>query len=378
MIRTKFGCVVLSIIITTITFCTPVSFAETGRASTQINAENVEATPGSEVAVRITISGNPGIIGAKLEVSYNKLLTLKSATSGDAWSKLTMTSPPLFTNTGCSFVWDTSDIALNDIKDGAILILNFIVSPRAVSGDLLEVSLSSRENDFCDRNVETVDVKINSGGISVRAVRGDFTDESSSQGNDSSYDSGGEAIDEHSSGDSVAETGRLPEIRFKKNSLTYNGKVQNPELIITGIDSNNDYSVVWSKGSKNVGTYSATVLFVGENDGEVRKLSYVIKPKGTSIKTLSKAKKSFTVRWSKQSEKMGKSRITGYQIQYSTTSNFSSGNMAVKVKGYTKTSKKFAKLKASKKYYVRVRTYMTVKNRSYYSKWSKTKSVITN
>ena len=47
------------------------------------------------------------------------------------------------------------------------------------------------------------------------------------------------------------------------------------------------------------------------------------------------------------------------------------------VKGYKKTSKKVTKLKAKKKYYVRIRTYKTVSGTKYYSEWSKTKTVRT-
>ena len=86
----------------------------------------------------------------------------------------------------------------------------------------------------------------------------------------------------------------------------------------------------------------------------------------TSVKAQSKA---FTVKWKK------KSGITGYQIQYSTNSKFKKGNKSIKIKNAKTVSKKITKLKASKKYYVRVRTYKLVKKKSYYSSWSKKKSV---
>ena len=82
----------------------------------------------------------------------------------------------------------------------------------------------------------------------------------------------------------------------------------------------------------------------------------------TSVKAQSKA---FTVKWKK------KSGITGYQIQYSTNSKFKKGNKSIKIKNAKTVSKKITKLKASKKYYVRIRTYQGKK----YSKWSKVKSI---
>jgi len=82
----------------------------------------------------------------------------------------------------------------------------------------------------------------------------------------------------------------------------------------------------------------------------------------TSVKAQSKA---FTVKWKK------KSGITGYQIQYSTNSKFKKGNKSIKIKNAKTISKKITKLKAAKKYYVRIRTYKGKK----YSKWSKVKSI---
>ena len=84
----------------------------------------------------------------------------------------------------------------------------------------------------------------------------------------------------------------------------------------------------------------------------------------TSVKSQSKA---FTVKWKK------KSGITGYQIQYSTNSKFKKGNKSIKIKSAKTGSKKITKLKAAKKYYVRIRTYKGKK----YSKWSKVKSIKT-
>ena len=72
---------------------------------------------------------------------------------------------------------------------------------------------------------------------------------------------------------------------------------------------------------------------------------------------------------------MSKTRITGYQIQYSTSKTFKSGNKSVKVKGYRKVSKTIKSLKAKKTYYVRIRTYRTVNGEKIYSPLSKARRV---
>ena len=86
----------------------------------------------------------------------------------------------------------------------------------------------------------------------------------------------------------------------------------------------------------------------------------------TSITSLSAKDNGFKIKWKK------KSGITGYQIQYSTNSKFKKGNKSIKIKNAKTISKKITKLKASKKYYIRIRTYKGKK----YSNWSKKKNII--
>ncbi|MGN0521072.1 MAG: fibronectin type III domain-containing protein, partial [Eubacterium sp.] len=71
-------------------------------------------------------------------------------------------------------------------------------------------------------------------------------------------------------------------------------------------------------------------------------------------------------------------QTTGYQIQYSTSSKFTSKTTkTVTVSKNKTTSKTISKLKAKKKYYVRVRTYKIVSGKKIYSAWSKAKTVTT-
>lgn len=86
----------------------------------------------------------------------------------------------------------------------------------------------------------------------------------------------------------------------------------------------------------------------------------------TSITSLSAKDNGFKIKWKK------KSSITGYQIQYSTNSKFKKGNKSIKIKKAKIVSKNITGLKASKKYYIRIRTYKGKK----YSNWSKKKNII--
>lgn len=89
------------------------------------------------------------------------------------------------------------------------------------------------------------------------------------------------------------------------------------------------------------------------------------------ISSLSVKENTVTVKWKK------KSKIMGYQIQYSTNSKFKKNKKSIKIKKAKTTSKKISNLKESKKYYFRIRTYKSSNKKTRYSKWSKVKSIKT-
>lgn len=171
--------------------------------------------------------------------------------------------------------------------------------------------------------------------------------------------------------------------KLSTTSYTYDGKTKSPKIYVKDSKgktiSSRNYTISTPSGRKNVGQYTYKITFKNEYSG-TKSLTLKINPKGTSISKLSKAKKAFTVKWKKQSGKMKTSRISGYQIQYSTSKKFTNAKTK-SVSGYSKTSQKISKLKAKKTYYVRIRTYKTVKvngkSVKLYSGWSKVKSVKT-
>ena len=168
-------------------------------------------------------------------------------------------------------------------------------------------------------------------------------------------------------------------VTLSATSFVYNGKYRKPTVTVkfkNGIAINSlDYALTYS-GGRNVGKYSVKISFRNNISGTITKY-YTVKPKGTSISSLTKASKAFTVKWKKQSTKMSATRITGYQIQYSTSKTFSSNVKSKLVSGYSNTSKKITGLSSKKTYYVRIRTYKTVSGTKYYSAWSAVKSVKT-
>ncbi|MGN0533939.1 MAG: fibronectin type III domain-containing protein, partial [Eubacterium sp.] len=168
-------------------------------------------------------------------------------------------------------------------------------------------------------------------------------------------------------------------VKLSATSYTYNGKVKTPSVTVKDskgktLKKNTDYTVSYAKGRKYVGKYAVKITFKGNYSG-TKTLYFYVKPKATSISSVSAGSKKFTVKWKKQA-----TQTTGYQIQYSTSSKFSKAKTVTVGKNST-TSKTISKLSGKKKYYVRVRTYKTVKINGkatkIYSSWSKAKSVTT-
>ena len=162
-------------------------------------------------------------------------------------------------------------------------------------------------------------------------------------------------------------------VSLSTTKYTYDGKAKKPTVTVKNSNgkaiSTYYYTVKYSSNT-NVGKGKATVTFRNGYSG-TSTASFVINPKGTSIKSLTAGSKCFTAKWTKQA-----TQTTGYQIQYSTSSKFTSPK-TVTVSSYKTTSKTVSKLKAKKKYYVRIRTYKTVSGTKYYSSWSGSKYVTT-
>ena len=172
---------------------------------------------------------------------------------------------------------------------------------------------------------------------------------------------------------------KITSVTIPKTSYVYGGYSSSPVTpTVTVKDSkgktlknNTDYTVTYSSGRKYPGTYKVIVKFKGDYSG-TKELAFKIVPKGTSLSSVSASSKAFTAKWNLQ-----KTQATGYQIEYSTSSKFSGGNVYKTITKNTSSSLKVSGLKAKTKYYVRVRTYKLVNGTKVYSSWSSTKSVTT-
>lgn len=168
-------------------------------------------------------------------------------------------------------------------------------------------------------------------------------------------------------------------ISLSRTAYTYNGKVQTPTVTVKdskgkALKKDTDYTVSYASGRKNVGRYAVTITFKGNYSG-TKTLYYNIAPQGTKVTKLTAKSKGFVVQWATQ-----KNQTTGYQIQYSTSSNFSNATTVTMPKN-TYYARNITGRAGGKKHYVRVRTYKTVKfngkNYNIYSAWSDTKTITT-
>ncbi len=161
-------------------------------------------------------------------------------------------------------------------------------------------------------------------------------------------------------------------------SQEYTGKEIRPALRLNryppyyNLKKGLDYTVTF-KNNKNVGT--ATAVVKGKGHIGKKTIKFKINPKGVKATSAKAMKKGLKLTWKKPSKK-ARSQIDGYQVRCSTKSNMK-GAKTLKVKGASKTSAKVSKLKGGKTYYVQVRSYKKAGGKTYYSGWSKAKTVKT-
>ncbi len=165
------------------------------------------------------------------------------------------------------------------------------------------------------------------------------------------------------------------EAKLSSATCVYNGKVRTPSVTVKdnsgkSLIKDTDYTVEYENGRKNVGEYDIVIKYIGAYTGS-KTLKFKILPASTKITSLTAATEGFTAKWSKVT-----TQTTGYEIQYSSKSNFSTYK-TVKIASNSTTSKKVTSLTGNKKYYVRMRTYKTVDGTTLYSSWSDKKSVTT-
>lgn len=129
--------------------------------NTEISIGNATATGGGTVEVPITLSGNSGICGANIVISYDKDLQLTGITKGSALPSLSMTKPGDITSNPFTIVWDGTE---EDSTDGTIAILTFEAPSNAGK---YSINVSYDDGDIVDGDLLPVSVTLKNGSITV-------------------------------------------------------------------------------------------------------------------------------------------------------------------------------------------------------------------
>jgi len=146
----------------------------------------------------------------------------------------------------------------------------------------------------------------------------------------------------------------------------YTGKAIEPALTVTlagaPLVAGTDYTTTYTANT-NIGKATVAVTGIGAYTGS-QTASFVIVPKKAKIAKLTAGVKRFTAKWSKQPG------ASGYELAYSTkkTSGF-------KTVTTTKASRTVTNLKSNKRYYVKLRSFVTINDTRHYGAWSNLKKV---
>lgn len=140
------------------------------------------------------------------------------------------------------------------------------------------------------------------------------------------------------------------------------------------VSSNPSVVTVNKKGMVTIkGAGTATIKITAAEGKKYQKavkaVQISVAPKSTKLQSAKRTgSDSAVLKW----KKVG--NITGYLIQYSTSSSFGI-NSKTMLAGSSKTGTVLTELQAGKKYYVRIRAYKKVNGTNYFSKWSAKKVI---
>lgn len=176
------------------------------------------------------------------------------------------------------------------------------------------------------------------------------------------------------------------DITLSGESFTETGKEIKPEVTIKFgekiLQKDKDFIVLYVDNVKP-GTATVTISGKGTYTGSVSKTFKIARAKATikaasktvtmnSSKKYSITEKIVTDGKVKVSWKTVKS-ISGYEIQYSTSSNMKNAKKITAKSNAVSTE--ISKMTSKKNYYIRIRSYKTVSGKKYYSEWSTVKKV---
>lgn len=164
--------------------------------------------------------------------------------------------------------------------------------------------------------------------------------------------------------------------KIKSASLNYSSVVYSNHQFspnVNVVDSsgkslvqNVDYIYSLPLGRKSVGIYNYDITYFGNFKGTSRLLLFIY-PQSPIFNKIILRKTGAELCWNKIS-----AQCDGYEIQYSTVSDFMSDNHYITVNNKNAKSLKLPNLKSKRRYYFRIRSFKNVNESNvFYSQWSR-------
>ena len=162
-------------------------------------------------------------------------------------------------------------------------------------------------------------------------------------------------------------------VAYAKKTLNLNIKAEKGASVSVKSANKKVVSIDKKKRAVICGTGKTEITVTASLKGKkttVLKIPVSITPIRQSAPALKSSKsRQMTVSWKKDT------RVTGYQIMYSTDKKFRKNVKTVNIKKYKTTRCTVKKLARNKRYYVRLRSYKKVSGGKLYGSWSSTKNV---
>lgn len=155
---------------------------------------------------------------------------------------------------------------------------------------------------------------------------------------------------------------------FKLNArlTTGNGKLyyKSNDTSIASVDSNGKVTV------KKPGAVTITIMAAPTTTckSATKKVTLTVKPKKSTIKSVTTSKKKLQVKWYSDSD------VSGYKVIIATNSKFTKNVKTSIITSNNTRTKTFTKLSSGKKYYVKVCAYKTINGKKVYGSYSSVKS----
>ena len=138
--------------------------------SAVISVGTMKATAGTQIAVPIRIHNNPGLVAMLLTVSYDaSILTLTGAEDGEIFGDGNAYFCNNYADNPYVLMWEDALSQSNHTADGVLAVLSFNVSEKAAEGQTA-ITLSVDDESTFDVNLDTVDIAIHNGIVTVESA----------------------------------------------------------------------------------------------------------------------------------------------------------------------------------------------------------------